>query len=230
MFHFKKLRFISISCLGLIIFVCGSATEAKMIQLLKPQIEQSIPLNKAIQQRRSIRKFNSNELSISQISQLLWAAQGITDPSMNFRAAPSAGALYPLEIYLVKNDGVWHYLNKKHALDQVSKKDLRANLAKAALGQKPVAQASIDIVIAANYKKETLKYGQRGIRYTHIEVGHVAENLVLETVNLGLAGVTIGAFDDLRVKNLLQLPKTETPLYILAIGAMNHGTIKTARM
>ena len=155
-----------------------------------------VDLNETLQKRRSIRSFKKISLSLEQISQLLWSAQGITDPKNGFRTAPSAGALYPLEIYIIKDDGAWHYLSHKHAIELLSKKDLRQTLSDAALGQSSVANASIDIVITAIYQRTTRKYGERGIRYSHMEAGHAAQNVLLEATALGLGAVPIGAFYD----------------------------------
>ena len=188
------------------------------IQLPKPRIYKSLYLDQAIQQRRSVRSFKDKELTLNQISQLLWAAQGITDPNRGLRSAPSAGALYPLTIYLVKKDGIWRYNVNNHSIKLIVSGDLRKNLAQAALGQSPIKEASLSIVITADYKKITPKYRERGIRYTHIETGHTAQNLILEAVALGLSSVTIGAFYDERVKSLLNLPGDEVALYIIPIG------------
>ena len=194
--------------------------EAKMeiIQLQKSMATSSIRLHDAIQKRRSVRNFSARPLNVKQISSLLWAAQGITDASRGLRAAPSAGALYPLELYLVKADGVWHYLVKSHALERITTNDVRGSLSKAALSQQAVALAPADIIIAADFSRTTRKYGERGHRYVHIEVGHVAQNILLETQALGLAAVTIGAFDDQTVHDLLRLPDEQTALYIIPIG------------
>jgi len=201
-----------------IIFTSVAGAKMVTLSLPTPKIEKAVYLDEAIQKRRSVRRFSAKALTDYQISKLLWAAQGITDTHNDFRAAPSAGALYPLELYLIKNNGVWHYLVRNHSIEQINEKDLRSSLANAALEQSCVAQAPIDIVIAADYNRVTKKYGERGIRYTHIEVGHTTENLVLEAAALGLSSITIGAFNDDKVSNLLNLPHNETPLYIIPVG------------
>ena len=136
----------------------------------------------------------------------------------DFRAAPSAGALYPMELYVVSKDGVFHYLPSEHKLEILSEKDLRGKLAAVALGQAPVRQAAIDIVICAVFRRITGKYGKRGIRYAYIEAGHIAQNIHLEAVALGLGSVPIGAFDDQRLKDVLSLPSEHEPLYIIPVG------------
>lgn len=204
-----------------VIFLCflmNGVYAMTTVTLPKPQIQKTMYLDQAIAQRRSIRNFSDKDLSTSQISQLLWAAQGITEPQKGYRAAPSAGAIYPLQLYVVKKNGISRYQVNEHALQLIIKGDMRDKLSQAALGQTPVKNAPIDIVITANYKKITTKYHERGITYAHLEAGHVAQNLVLEAVSLGLGGLTVGAFYDKSVADLLDLSKDETPLYIISVG------------
>ncbi len=191
---------------------------AKIIRLPKPKLDGEISVEKTISKRRSVRSYANKGLSLEQISQLLWSAQGITDKWRGVRAAPSAGALYPLEIYLVNKDGLFHYVPKNHVLERVSSTDIRRKLYAAASGQSAITQAAVDIIICAVYKRVISRYGQRGIRYTDIEVGHVAENVHLQAVALGLASVPIGYFNDVTVSKLLSLPEDETPLYIIPVG------------
>ena len=190
------------------------------IQLPQPATKGKISLEEAISKRRSQRNFARKDLGLEQISQLLWSAQGITAKKGNFsfRAAPSAGALYPMEIYLLSKDGLYHYLPEGHQLEQLSQGDLRNSLSNSALGQASISQAPVSIVICAVYARITSKYGERGIRYSHIEAGHIAQNMHLEAVALGLGSVPIGAFDDSQVKKVLSLPKDEEPLYIIPVG------------
>lgn len=190
----------------------------KEIALPQPKLTSQVSLEETISQRRSKRKFSSQQLSQEQISQLLWSAQGITDQGRGFRGAPSAGALYPMEIYLASKDGLFHYLPQGHKLEQVFKKDIRRELAAASLGQGFVHQAPINIVIAAVFERITSHYGSRGRRYTDIEVGHIAQNVHLQAVALGLGSVPVGAFDDQRVKKVLKLAEEEEPLYIIPVG------------
>lgn len=188
------------------------------ISLPRPSKDSKTSLEYTIQHRRSTRSFKDKDLTLEQISQLLWAAQGITDKRMGLRAAPSAGALYPVELYVVKKDGLYHYLPHLHQLEKITDEDLRRDLSAAALGQAPVLNAPVDIVICAVYKRVTSKYGERGIRYTDIEVGHTAQNIHLQAVALGLGSVPIGAFNDATVKEILNLPKDCSPLYIIPVG------------
>ncbi len=214
---------IVIMLMGLWYFILPMEVNSAMenenvISLPEPKLKGAVSLEEAIQRRRSKRSYISQELTLEEISQLLWSVQGITDERMGFRAAPSAGALYPLEIYLVKADGLYLYLPDGHRIKRLSEKDLRRPLAQAALWQGYIAQAPIDIVICAVYERVTSKYGKRGVRYTDIEVGHAAQNLHLQAVVLGLGSVPIGAFDDDAVKKVLSLPKDHQPLYIIPVG------------
>jgi len=197
--------------------------EKKLIQLPMPLIKGVFSLEEVIYRRRSQRSFRQKDLSLQQISQLLWAAQGITveKESYNLRTAPSAGALYPVEIYLLTKNGLFRYLPNGHKLEPLGEQDLRSELAVSSLGQVAINQASVNIVICAVYSRLTSKYGQRGIRYVHIEVGHIAQNIHLQAVALGLGSVPIGAFNDEEVKKILFLPANHEPLYIIPVGYSN---------
>ena len=194
------------------------------IQLPAPTIKGKVSLEEAIKKRRSKRRFQDKPLNIAQISQILWAAQGITEEREFKRAAPSAGALYPLDIYLVVRKveeleaGVYHYSPEGHTIDMTLKGDLQNSLARACLGQMFIADAPLCIVITAEYERTTIKYGERGIRYVHMEAGHVGENIWLQVVALGLGTVSIGAFWDDEVSRVLNLPKEYRPLYVFPIG------------
>jgi SagB-type dehydrogenase family enzyme len=218
----KKSFLIYLIIAGFIFLINPEAVMAryKTIQLPPPLTKGEISLEEAILKRRSQRSFAKKKLSWQEISQLLWACQGITAGKLGFRfrAAPSAGALYPMEIYLLNEEGLFHYLPEENKLEIVSEKDLRNDLSSQALGQGAVKQAPIDIVICAIYERVTRKYADRGIRYVHIEAGHIAQNIHLQAVTLGLSSVPIGAFDDQGVKKVLSLPKDQQPLYIIPVG------------
>ncbi len=190
----------------------------KEIVLPAARLKGKLSLEEAIYRRRSERSFVSQKLTLGQIGQLLWAAQGETDKSRGLRAVPSAGALYPLEIYLLSSQGFFHYFPSGHKLEVVSGEDKRQSLAQGALFQNCITEAQVSIVICAVYERITHKYGQRGLRYVDIEAGHAAENLHLQAVALGLSSVCVGAFDDQAVKNLLALPSACEPLYIIPVG------------
>lgn len=190
----------------------------EIIKLPLPKTKGEISLEETIQRRKSVRQYQDKPLTLEQISRLLWSAQGITDKMGRRRAAPSAGATYPLEIYLVKSDGLFHYRPEDHTITKTQEGDLRPQLARAALGQSFIEEAPANIVIAAIYHRTTGWYGERGIRYVHIEVGHVAQNIHLQAIALGLGSVAVGAFQDNAVKQLLKLPKDQDPLYIIPVG------------
>ncbi len=201
-----------------------AANKIKTIKLPPPIAKGKISLEEAIKKRRSERDFQDRALTLSQVSQILWAAQGITEEGGFKRAAPSAGALYPLELYLVVKKveeleaGVYHYHPANHTLDLIWRGNYQTPLAKACLGQMFIADAPVSVVIAAQYERTTAKYGKRGLRYVHMEVGHVGENICLQVVALGLGTVTIGAFWDEEVSRDLSLPKKYEPLYVLPVG------------
>lgn len=212
----------TLTLFSLIFFLGEAAMALKTIELPKPVTSGRISLEESIARRRSEREFSDRELSLEQISQILWSAQGITDPSFGFRAAPSAGALYPLTIYLVKKDGVYRYLPDGNKLIQVVEEDKRPSMVRASLGQSFINDAPVDIVIAVNFRITEAKYGARAFRYVCMEAGHVAENIQLQAVTLGLTSVPIGAFWDDVIKSSLGLPETQDPLYILSLGYLKQ--------
>jgi SagB-type dehydrogenase family enzyme len=197
--------------------------ETEMITLPAPQKDGAVSVEAALNKRRSVRFFKDTPLALQSVSQLLWAAQGITD-KRGFRTAPSAGALYPLELYLFagKADGlepgIYHYRPSDHSLLFITEGDFRETLCRAALRQDAICQAPAVFLIAGVPEKTTGKYGERGIRYVHLEAGHVAQNILLQAVSLDLGGVAIGAFSDHEVNNLLKMDKGRVPLYIVPVG------------
>lgn len=195
----------------------GGAVKGNTLPLPEP-IKTKKALEECIEKRRSQRSFKTEELTLEEISTLLWACQGITEPRMGLRTAPSAGATYPLEVLVVKKDGVFRYQPVGHKLIRVKSGDVRESLAQAALGQEFIAEAPADFVITAVPERTTRRYGERGMRYIFMEMGHAAQNLQLEAVALGLGSVTIGAFDDGEVKKLLSLARDEIPGYIIPVG------------
>lgn len=219
-----------VGCLGLVwgVLVGGDTMSqhkggAAEIVLPAPRHSSRISVEMALQQRRSFREYLDLPVTLADVSQLLWAAQGITSKN-GYRTAPSAGALYPLEVYLVAGHvtglpvGVYKYRPRTHTLVTIAAGDLRSDLASAALGQHPVKDGAIVLVLAAVYEHTTAKYGRRGGQYVHMEVGHVAQNVYLQTISLALGTVFIGAFHDDRVKDLLQMPDAEYPLGLMPVG------------
>ena len=187
------------------------------ITLPKPNRDGSISLEKAIASRRSRRTFLPEGLTLEQISQLTWAAQG-QDIRSSYRTVPSAGATYPLELFTVTGDGLCHYLPAKHSLEKLTDRDLRAALASAALEQDFIESAPLTLVFAAQFSKTTGSYGQRGIRYVYMEAGHAAQNVHLQAEALGLGSVAVGAFNDDSVSKVLSLLDHLEPLYMVTEG------------
>ncbi len=188
------------------------------IALPTPQLKGRLTLEEALALRRSVRDFSEAPLTLAELGQLLWAAQGITHPA-GLRTAPSAGALYPLEIYLVTREGVYHYESEQHRLTAHVPGNVRRALFEAALQQEVVLSAPAVIAIAAVYARTAQKYGdERSPRYVHLEAGHAAQNVLLQAVALDLGAVPIGAFHDDAVKRVLALPPDQQPLYLIPVG------------
>ncbi len=191
--------------------------EGQVMQLPKPSLRGKLSLEEALDKRHSVREFSATPLTIEQISKLLWAGQGITR-DWGGRTAPSAGALYPIEIYLLLQEALYHYLPKTHSIELVTQQDLRAKLAEAALRQESITAAPAVFIICADLSRTAIKYGERSRRYVDIEVGHVGQNILLQAVSLGLGAVPIGAFSDAKVKQVLNLSQALEALYIIPVG------------
>jgi SagB-type dehydrogenase family enzyme len=211
-------------CLGILLWGTGmSDSTSRLIKLPDPVRAGQVSLEETLTQRRSLREFSDAAIALADIAQLCWAAQGITG-AKDHRSAPSAGALYPLELYVAVgraegvDPGIYHYAPLAHILEQRVDDDLRRALYRAALEQEWVRDAPLILVITAVYQRTTRKYRDRGGRYAHIEAGHAAQNLLLQATALGLAGVPVGAFDDDDIQKVLQAPPNETPLYLLPVG------------
>jgi SagB-type dehydrogenase family enzyme len=200
-----------------------AAHSSEMINLPEPRLEGDYSIEQAIHNRRSVRAFSNKPLSLAEVSQLLWSAQGVTNKK-GLRSAPSAGALYPLELYLVAgnvkglNPGIYQYSPVGHQLRKIRDGDNRMELARAALQQYWIQESAAVLIFSAIEKRTTRKYGQRGIRYIHIEVGHSAQNVFLQAQSLGLGAAVVGAFDDSRIETILKLPAEEQVLYLMPLG------------
>ncbi len=210
----------------------------QLIRLPAPSLDGSTSVEQALAERRSVREFSDAAPSLEEIGQLLWAAQGITEPAKQprpgwraewqwmggLRTAPSAGALYPLELYLVAgevaelNAGLYRYVPQEHALTRVRGGDLRESLAEASLRQASITDAPAVFVIAGVFQRTAVKYGDRAERYVHIEVGAVAQNIYLQAEALDLGVVLMGAFRDEAVQECLGLPEDHEPLGIMPLG------------
>lgn len=196
------------------------------MRLPAPQLDGGVSLEKAIRVRRTIRAFDGRALSLKQISQLLWSAQGITEPGGFKRAAPSAGALYPMDIYAVVgagcveglDPGVYRYEPEGHSISPGRGEDARGDVANASLWQTWMAQAPLSLVITAEYSRIMGKYGQRGIRYAMIEAGHIGQNIFLQAQAMGLAAGIVGAFEDDKLIRVMGIKKTHEPLLIMPVG------------
>jgi len=221
------MRYVAIALAGLAVFFASGpyrpvesieGDKMEKISLPGPEARGSMSVEEAIKSRRSERRLSSKKLSLEQIGQLCWAAQGITDKARGFRSAPSAGALYPLELYLVTEKAVYHYLPGKHALEAVLEQDVRKKLVKAALNQDWFEHAPLIFVITGVYKRTMAKYGNRGRQYVHMEVGYVAQNIHLQAVALGLGSTSVGAFYDDKVEEVIRARPGETALLLIPAG------------
>ncbi|MFW6135952.1 MAG: SagB/ThcOx family dehydrogenase [Chloroflexota bacterium] len=187
--------------------------------LPQPRTDGPVSVEAAIAGRRSVRRFEPTQLTLEEIGQLLWSAQGITGDRASERAAPSAGACHPLLFYACLDDGVWRYHPRGHRLTQHLEQDARGELAAAAWRQAFIGQAPCVFVVAAIVERTTARYQRRGrLRYVPMDAGHAVENLLLQAVALELGAVPVGAFDDDAVKGVLALPGAEVPLYIVPVG------------
>jgi len=193
-----------------------------------PRTSGSVSVEEALARRRSIREYANEPLTIDQVMQLLWAAQGITNADYGFRTAPSAGGTYPLEIYLVTGPsgvvgleaGIYRYEPRNHTLIKTIGGDFSAQLMAAALDQEWVGAAPVNFVITAVFERTTGKYGERGVRYVWQETGHAAQNMYLQAVALGLGNVVVGGFHDTEVQRILELSDLEKPAYVIPVGVL----------
>ncbi|MFH1888911.1 MAG: SagB/ThcOx family dehydrogenase [Candidatus Omnitrophota bacterium] len=196
---------------------------------LTPDRLEGKSLSLLLKERYSCRNFQDKVLKLENISALLWAACGKKHDSLTgaSRTIPSAGATYPLELYLVTGEnsvkglhaGVYHYLIDEHALEVIIKGDERERLMRACLGQDSIYAAPASLVIAARFVNTTGRYGARGERYVHMEAGHAGQNIYLACVNMGLATCEVGAFDDEAVRSVINSNKDLVPLLIMPVGS-----------
>ena len=189
----------------------------EIFDLPEPRKDSEVSLEETLAHRRSVRQYTDQSLTMEEISQLLWAAQGVTR-DWGARTAPSAGALYPLEVYVATPEGLYHYLPDGHRAEVLSQEDLRRTLARAGLDQSAIHDAPAVFVITAVYARTSGKYGKRAERYVKLEAGHVGQNILLQAVALDLGGVPIGAFHDDQVQRALGLPANYEPLYLIPVG------------
>lgn len=198
------------------------------IDLPEPQIKGNMSVEQAIHDRRSVRRYTNQSLTLQDVSELMWAAQGITNQTTKFRTVPSGGRTYPLEVYLsigrggVKglNEGVYHYNPFNHSLEQILGNDVRPELSQAANGQPWVKEAPVNIVITGNYQKMIDKYKDEKLstRFVDMEAGHAGQNIYLIAESRNLATVALGSFRDDQVRQVLGIPANEKTLYIYPVG------------
>lgn len=194
------------------------------MKLPEPGLKGKLSFEEAVKSRKSIRNFSPQSVSLQDVSQILWAAQGIVTKNTSRRTCPSAGALYPIEMYVEVREveelekGIYHYDVFQHSLEPVSRGDYSQNLTEACLTQLFVGQAPVVFIIGVEYSRITWKYGERGIRYVHIEVGHCGQNICLQATALGLATVPVGAFWDREVQKAAFMPQEVEPVYVIPVG------------
>ncbi len=206
----------------LVSFSCAASAadkaEIEKIKLPEPRADGTMSLEKALWARKSVRSFSTKAAEWEQVGQLLWAAQGINRPGTKFRTAPSAGATYPLEIYAVLPTGIYHYLPMEHAVEQVVSGDTRAALSAAGLRQGSIQQAACVVLICAAFGRTSEKYADQATRYVYLEAGHVAQNILLQAVALGMGGVPIGAVVNEEGQKALGVPPEQKVVYIVPTG------------
>lgn len=222
---------------GVVLFGLGKFEQSKQTLTANSQTVQvlvgartsgSVSVEEALAKRRSTREYADEPLTIDQVMQLLWAAQGITNATYGFRTAPSAGGTYPLEIYVVTRPsgvvgleaGIYRYEPRGHTLIRMVRGDFSGQLMAAALDQEWVGAAPANLVITAVFERTTSKYGERGVRYVWQETGHAAQNVYLQAVALGLGSVVVGGFHDAEVQRILELSDLEKPAYVIPVGAL----------
>jgi SagB-type dehydrogenase family enzyme len=202
--------------------------DAPRLALPEPSTGQEMSVAVAIAARRSQRDYTSGSLSQEALSQLLHAASGITAPDRGFRAAPSAGALYPIETYAVVRDvtglepGVYHYAVQEHALEQLQAGDVGRRLTVAGLGQEMLGQAQVTLVLSAIFQRTRWRYRQRAYRYVLMEAGHIGQNVYLAATAMGLGTCAIGAFLDQELNALIGVDgQEEAALYMFTVGRVD---------
>jgi SagB-type dehydrogenase family enzyme len=209
-----------------LMFASISALGADLVKLPPPAHQGKMSVEEALKKRRTVRSFANRGLELAQVGQLLWGAHGVSD-RRGYRTAPSAGATYPLEVYLAVGErgvnglapGLYRYAPEAHSLTLIQPGDLRAPVARASLHQTWMAEAPLMVILAAEYRRCQARYGgERGVRYTHMEAGSASQNLFLQAEALGLAAGIVGAFQDQTLKDLLKLPPSHEPLLVMPVG------------
>lgn len=188
------------------------------MQLPQPQTNSRISLEQAIENRRSVRQFTDEPLTISQLGQLCWAAQGITEPNKGMRTAPSAGAIYPIALYVLLPDGLYVYVPEKHELSKLISGNLRKSVSNASFNQRFIENAPCTFILAGSIKKVESRYRSRGAKFTYIEAGHIAQNIQLQATVIGLGSVPIGVIDEKTIAQICKMPQGLEVLYVMPVG------------
>ena len=212
----------------------GQRTVISTVHLPSPILEGNVSVEQAIQNRRSVRHYANESITLQDVSQLMWAAQGITDKANNLRSVPSGGQVYPLEVYIIVGkdgvtglgEGIYQYNPYNNTLEKTSGNDARSDLSQAANGQAWVNEAPVDIVITGDYNKMVAKYKDETLctRFVNLEAGHAGENIYLEAEARGLVTVALGSFKDDQVHKVLGLPNNENTIYIYPVGHSAYNT------
>ena len=204
-----------------------SYPSSKNVQLPVQFQEGTIRFTEVLQRRKSIRAFSAQPLTMIDLAFLLWASTGIQriEHGYEFRTAPSAGALYPIETYVAVNNvedvekGIYHYNIKNHSLEQIKTGDFGNKLAHAALNQKICADASVVFIWTAVFMRSKWKYAQRAYRYAYLDAGHIAQNLALAATSITCGSCQIGAFFDDEINSIVGIDGTEeSSIYISGVG------------
>lgn len=205
--------------------LAASCSAEDTVRLPPPGDDSGMTLEEAVERRRSVRSYSDDPVSLPELSAVLHAAQGITS-ERGYRAAPSAGATYPMAVYVVAErvdelrPGIYAYSPETSTLETLRTGAFLSDLAGAALGQPCITNAALAVVILADYSVTTDVYGERGVRYVHMEAGHISQNIYLQATALGLGTVAVGAFDDDGVAGLLGVEEDLEPMYIMPLGSL----------
>ena len=204
-------------------------TPLSKLQLPQPKLVGNVSLEETLAARRSVRQFTGQELNLEQVGQLAWAGQGITQKETGYRTAPSAGAIYPIKLYFIVKGGMYVYEPSDHSLEKLMNRDMRAAISQAALGQEAPANAACNILLTGSIEKVAAKYGTRARQFMLLEAGHIAQNILLQAVSLGLGSVPIGAFDDEKIERICRLPSGEEAIYLVSVGYPAAGPAISAK-
>lgn len=208
----------NILVLGALLVLASTAVGQEPVALPKPQTTGGMPLQEALAKRRSVREFKPTPLTAAEVGQLCWAAQGITEPNRGLRTAPTAMLLYSVSVYMVDANGIHAYLPKEHALKTLRSENILAELCALPPNPPGLGQAPAVMVLGLNVGPLAQRVGEKAERYGMMEVGHVAQNVLLQVTALGLGSIPVGGFDDAKVATLLKLPDGVRPVYLLPVG------------